>query len=223
MTLVEAAVDTLDSIAVAERAGVGRIELCAALSEGGITPSSGFIAAAVARRLPVIAIIRPRGGGFVYSPEEIEVMLSDIEVALSLGARGVAVGALLPTGEIDIAAVRALVAAADGVPVTFHRAFDSTPNLSIALDQLTDLGVKRVLTSGGASTALEGAKAIAGLVDRAAGRITVMAGGRIREHNVREIVERTGVAEVHARALDEVRMRAIVDRARDDHVVTDTQ
>lgn len=214
MALVEAAVDTLDSIAVAERAGVGRIELCAALSEGGVTPSTGFIAAAVARRLPVVAIIRPRAGNFVYPRAEIDVMLSDIEAAGSLGAQGVAVGALKQTGEIDLDAMRRMVAAAGSLPVTFHRAFDSTPDLPIALDQLIGLGVTRVLTSGGAPTALEGANAIAHLVDRAAGRITVMAGGRIREDNVREVVTRTGVAEVHARALNEVRMRALVETAQ---------
>jgi len=215
MTLVEAAVDTLEAIGVAERVGVGRIELCAALSEGGVTPSWGFIAAATARSLPVIAIIRPRGGNFVYSRHELEVMRRDIEIALSLGAQGVATGALREDREIDRAAVKALVAAAGSAPVTFHRAFDSAPDVSVALDQLIDLGVARVLTSGGAPSALEGAAAIERLVEQAAGRITVMAGGKIRDGNVREVIARTGVTEVHARALDEAPMRALVSRARE--------
>lgn len=215
MPLVEAAVDTLDAITVAERTGVERIELCAALSEGGVTPSWGFIAAATARRLPVVAIIRPRGGAFVYSPQEIDIMRRDIELALSLGVQGIATGALHDNGEIDVPVVEDLVAAAAGAPVTFHRAFDSTPDLPMALDQLIELGVARVLTSGGAASALEGVATIGQLVEQAKGRIAVMAGGKIREDNVREIVRRTGVTEVHARALDDVRMRALVNRARE--------
>lgn len=214
MPLVEAAVDTLDAISVAERAGVERIELCAALSEGGVTPSWGFIAVAAARPLPVVPIIRPRGGSFVYSRQEIDIMRRDITVAVSLGARGIATGALRENGEIDLTAVKGLVAAADGAPVTFHRAFDSTPDLSVALDQLIELGVARVLTSGGAVTALEGVETIAGLVEQSRGRISVMAGGKIREDNVAEIIARTGVTEVHARALDETRMRALASGAR---------
>ncbi|HET7615211.1 MAG TPA: copper homeostasis protein CutC [Gemmatimonadaceae bacterium] len=214
MSLVEAAVDTIDAIGIAERAGVERIELCAALSEGGVTPSWGFIAAATARPLPVVPIIRPRGGNFVYSRHELDIMRRDIAVALSLGARGIAAGALRENGEIDGAAVEDLVTAADGAPVTFHRAFDSTPDLSVALDQLIALGVARILTSGGAPSALEGVATIARLVEQARGRISVMAGGKIREDNVAEIIARTGVTEVHARALDEPRMRALASRAR---------
>lgn len=214
MSLVEAAVDTIDAIGIAERAGVERIELCAALSEGGVTPSWGFIAAATARPLPVVPIIRPRGGNFVYSRHELDIMRRDIAVALSLGARGIAAGALRENGEIDGAAVRDLVAAADNVPVTFHRAFDSAPDLSDALDQLIELGVARVLTSGGAATALEGVETLGRLVEQARGRISVMAGGKIRENNVAEVIARAGVTEVHARALDEARMRALASRAR---------
>ena len=214
MALVEAAVDTLDAIGVAERAGVERIELCAALSEGGVTPSSGFIAAAAARPLPVVPIIRPRGGNFVYSRPEIEIMRRDIEVALSLGARGIATGALSENGEIDLRAVKDLVAAAGAAPLTFHRAFDSVRDSAAALEQLIDLGVARVLTSGGAPTALDGAAKVAGLVERAAGRITIIAAGKIREDNVREVIRRTGVSEVHARALEEAPMRALVSHAR---------
>lgn len=214
MTLIEAAVDTLDAIMIADRAGVDRIELCAALSEGGITPSSGFIAVAVTHRMPVVTIIRPRGGDFVYSRQEIDIMRRDIERALSLGAQGVATGALRKNAEIDVEATRRLVAAAAGAPVTFHRAFDSVTDSSAALEQLIELGIARVLTSGDSATAIEGATTIARLVAQAAGRITVMAGGKIRDDNVREVIRGTGVAEVHARALDEGRMRALVSEAR---------
>jgi copper homeostasis protein len=214
MTLVEAAVDTLDAIELAERAGVDRIELCAALSEGGVTPSSGFIAAATARPVPVVAMVRPRGGDFVYSRREIDLMRHDIELALAMGVQGIATGALRANGEIDLTAVKHLVAAAGGAPVTFHRAFDSVRDSSTALDQLIELGMARVLTSGGASTAVKGAATIARFVEQAAGRITVIAAGKIREDNVGEVIRRTRAAEVHARALEEGPMRALVGQAK---------
>ena len=132
-------------------------------------------------------------------------MRHDIELARQQGARGIVTGVLDEDGGIDVATTRELVAAATGLPVTFHRAFDYTSNLSRGLEKLIDAGVSRVLTSGGAATALEGADAIARLVDQARGRIAVMAGGGIREHNVREVIARTGVNEVHARISSVVR------------------
>jgi copper homeostasis protein len=200
LTLVEAAVDTLQSALIAERAGARRIELCASLSDGGTTPSAGLIIAVVERvSIPVFVLIRARGGGFAYSKDDIEVMRRDVEVARRGGAHGVVIGALNPDGRVDVPNTRDLVRTANGLPVTFHRAFDLTPDLSDALEQLIEAGVSRVLTSGGTATALEGTDAIARLVDQARGRITVMAGGGVRESNVREIIGRTGVSEVHAR------------------------
>ena len=198
MPLVEAAVETLHSALAAERAGAGRIELCASLSHGGTTPSAGLIAAVVERvRIPVFVLIRPRGGGFVYSDEEIGVMLRDIKLASTLGIDGIVIGVLTPENLVDAGHTRALIEAAEGLPVTFHRAFDLTRNLPEALEQLIEAGVSRILTSGGAATALAGAGAIAALVDQARARIVVMPGGGIREHNVRELIARTGVSEVH--------------------------
>ncbi len=156
-------------------------------------------------RIPVFALIRPRGGAFTYSDSDIDVMRHDIDVARHHGARGIATGALAEDGTIDLSTMSELVAAATGLRVTFHRAFDYTGNLSEGLEQLIDAGVSTVLTSGGAATALEGADAIARLVDQARGRIAVMAGGGIREHNVREVIGRTGVNEVHARISSVVR------------------
>jgi copper homeostasis protein len=200
LTLVEAAVDTLQSALIAERAGARRIELCASLSDGGTTPSAGLISAVVERvSIPVFVLIRPRGGGFAYSKDDITVMRRDVEVARRGGAHGVVIGALDPDGRVDVPNMRELVRAANGLPAAFHRAFDLTPDLSDALERLIEAGVSRVLTSGAAATALEGADAIARLVDQARGRITVMAGGGVRESNVREIIGRTGVSEVHAR------------------------
>ena len=200
MPLVEAAVDTLESALSAERSGAGRIELCAALHDAGTTPSAGLIAACAKRcRIPAFVLIRPRGGSFVYTDADIEIMVRDIEVAKSLGAAGVVIGALEAGGGVAVAQTRKLVKTAAGLPVTFHRAFDFTPNLAEALDELVAAGVSRVLTSGGANTALEGAARISALVKQAGSRIGIIAAGGVRESNVREIITLTGVAEVHAR------------------------
>ena len=200
MTLVEAAVDTLQSAIIAERAGAGRVELCANLNDGGTTPSAGLIGAVKARvRVPVSVLIRPRGGRFVYSNAEMEVMRRDVRVARAEGADGIVIGGLDTSGLVDVAMIGELTGTAQGLPVSFHRAFDATTDLAQALEMLIGAGVGRVLTSGGAATAVEGATTIARLVDQARGRITVMAGGGIRENNVREIITTTGVSEVHAR------------------------
>jgi copper homeostasis protein len=200
LALVEAAVDTLESALSAERARAGRIELCASLNDGGTTPSAGLIAAVAKRcQIPVFVLVRPRGGNFGYSPAEIEIMLRDVELAKSMGAAGIVTGAIDSNQKIDAATTRKLVSAAKDLPVTFHRAFDFTLNLSEALDELIDAGVARVLTSGAANTALEGAPRISALVKQARGRITIVAGGGIRENSVREVISLTGVDEVHAR------------------------
>lgn len=150
-------------------------------------------------RIPVFVLIRPRGGGFVYSDMEVEVMTRDVGVARDEGADGIVIGALDANGLVDVAVTAELIAGAGRTPVSFHRAYDFTTSPAQALETLIDAGVSRVLTSGGAATALEGADAIARLVDQARGRITVMAGGGVREHNVRDVIARTGVSEVHAR------------------------
>lgn len=215
MIVVEAAVETLQSALAAERAGADRIELCANLDDGGTTPSADMIAAVVAQtQLPVFVLIRPRGGGFVYSDDEIDAMARDIELAGRMGIAGIVTGALKSRGCVDVERTRTLLKAAAGLPVTFHRAIDSTVNLPDALEQLIDAGASRVLTSGGAATALEGADAIAALVAQAHERIAIVAGGGIREHNVRDVLARTGVGEVHARLVDEVRMRNLIDVVR---------
>ncbi len=200
MPLVEAAVDTLDSALSAERAGAGRIELCASLSDAGTTPSAGLIGATAERcRIPIFVLIRPRGGSFVYSDAEIEIMRRDITLAKLQGAHGIVTGALDTDATIDAKNLRILVSAAKELPVTFHRSFDYTTNPAEALEELIDAGVARVLTSGGANTALEGASRIAALVRQARGRIVIVAGGGIRESNAREVITLTGVDEVHAR------------------------
>jgi copper homeostasis protein len=198
--LIEACVETVASAIAAERGGARRLKLCAAIGDAGTTPSTGMITAVKANvRIPVIVIIRPRGGGFVYSDIEMDVMRRDIEGARASGADGVAIGVLTRDSRIDATQTRELVRVASGMPVTFHRAFDMTVNLEASLDALIDAAVTRLLTSGGATSALEGAGTIAALRKRAAGRLEIMAGGGIREANVAEVVRQSGVSEVHVR------------------------
>ena len=149
--------------------------------------------------IPVFVMIRPRGGGFVYSEAERDVMRRDVVAARELGADGVVIGGLRPDGTVDLALVRSLIEAARGLPVTFHRAFDFTPSLAESLDSLADAGVQRVLSAGGASTAVDGVRALAELVRQAGSRLVVMAGGGVREENVRTLVSVSGVREVHVR------------------------
>jgi copper homeostasis protein len=215
LILIEAAVGTLEAAFAAERVGPDRIELCVNLNEGGTTPSTALIAAVIdATRLPLFVLIRPRAGDFVYGDDEINLMIRDVDTAANIGIAGIVTGALTSDGRVDVERTRALVKAAAGLPVTFHRAFDFAINMPDALEQLIDLGVTRVLTSGGAPTALEGAEVIAALVDQAGGRISVVAGGGIREHNVSDVIRRTGVREVHARLVNERGMRDLIDLIR---------
>lgn len=200
LILVEACVDSVASSVAAERGGARRLELCDALFDGGTTPSAGMIAACKAAvSIPVFVMIRSRGGGFVYSDAERDVMRRDVVAARELGADGVVIGGLHPDGTLDLALVRLLRDTARDLPVTFHRAFDLAPDLSAALESLADAGVERVLTAGGAATAPEGATTLADLVRQAGSRLSVMAGGGVREENVGSLVSVSGVREVHVR------------------------
>ena len=215
MTLVEAAVETLDSALAAERAGADRIELCDNLGEGGTTPDGELVAAIVEGiRLPVFVLIRPRAGDFFYSESEFDVMMRDIELTRTMGIAGIVTGVLDAEGRLDVKQTRSLVKAAGGLPVTFHRAIDAAADLPAALDDAIEAGVSRVLTSGGAHRAQEGMDVIAALVKQSRERVSIIAGGGIREHNVREVVARTGVHEVHGRLIDEAQMRGLVNAVR---------
>jgi copper homeostasis protein len=207
VTLVEICVDDLDGVSAAERAGADRVELCASLGDGGITPSIGTVGVALrtATRIGVNVLIRQRPGDFVYSGAEVDAMVDDIRAIRALpNPAGVplafVIGALRADGTIDVLSTARMLDAAGDAPVTFHKAFDQTPDLLAALDELTVLGVKRVLTSGGAATALDGSELLAELVVRAGDAITILAGGGVRAANVAELVRRTGVTEVHLRA-----------------------
>ncbi len=209
--LIEAAVESLDDALAAVDGGADRLELCANLDDGGTTPSESLIADVVARvAVPVFVMIRPRGGSFVYSTAELEAMRRDIDRARELDVDGFVFGVLNGSNRIDTIRTQSLVDAAADCPVTFHRAFDRVADQHDALETLIDLGVTRVLTSGGAPDALAGATALRDLVDLADGRITILAGGGVRFQNVEEIVDESGVIEVHARCgFESDRIRAI--------------
>jgi len=198
--LVEACVDSVASALAAEAGGAGRIELCDNLVEGGTTPSAATIAVACERlTIPVFVIVRPRGGDFLYSDLELEIMRRDILQAKALGAQGVVLGVLRADGTVDVARARPLVAAARPLAVTHHRAFDVTPDPAEALEAIIELGADRVLTSGQAPTAPEGIEVIAAAVRQAAGRIGILPGAGIDVSNARRLVEATGVREIHVR------------------------
>ena len=198
--LLEACVDTLESAVHAEEGGADRVELCTDLADAGTTPSHATLRLALERvHVPVFPLIRPRGGGFVYSDADVAVMRADLRHARDLGAAGAVVGALNLAGEIAADIVALLREDAPDMELTFHRAFDATTNASRSLETLIRLGVRRVLTSGQRATAWEGREALTALQRQAAGRITILAAGGITAANVAALVGATGVTEIHVR------------------------
>ena len=194
----EVCVNSVASAIAAARGGAARIELCSALSEGGITPSAGLIdAVREVVNIDVFVIMRPRGGDFVYSHEELAVMRKDIVEAKGRKVNGIVLGVLTKEAVVDIAATSALIDLARPLSVTFHRAFDVCPNSDRALQDVIACGADRILTSGGEADALCGAAGIAHLKAIAGEQIGIMAGGGIRSSNVRTVILNTGVREVH--------------------------
>lgn len=201
----EICIDSVAGAIAAEKAGAHRVELCAALFEGGLTPTLGTVRAALAAvsSIKVNVIVRPRGGDFIFDEHEVAAMEHDVALIREAGADGVVIGALTPAGTIDRPVVDRLLAAAGGLPVTFHRAFDMAADPFAALEELVELGVDRVLTSGQDVSVLEGAPLIAELVRRAGDRIIVMPGGGVTDRNVARVVAATGAREIHFAALSE--------------------
>jgi copper homeostasis protein len=202
---LEVCIDRIDSAFAAKAGGADRIEVCGALRVGGITPSVGLIEQCVAiGGINVVVMIRPHGGGFCYEAADVQTMIGDIRQAKQLGVQGVVLGALRPDGQVDPELCRRFCDEAHPLQVTFHRAFDLTPDPQAALDCLIELGIDRVLTSGQAETGKKGAALIRVLVDQAGTAIFIMAGGGIQPENVAALVRETGVQEVHASASEPV-------------------
>lgn len=196
--LIEACVDSVESAVAAAKGGAARVELCCALLEGGLTPSEGAIGLAREKlAIGLNVIIRPRGGDFLYSDVEHEVMLRDVDAAKRLGADGIVLGVLTAEGEVDVARTRDLVEEARPLSVTFHRAFDMSRDPYAALETLVGLGVDRILTSGQEESAIAGLELLRDLVLRADDRIVIMPAGNIHEKNVEKIAKGTGARELH--------------------------
>ena len=194
----ELCAETIGACLAARDGGADRIELCSGLSEGGLTPSHGLMRAAIEHSgLPVHVLVRPRGGDFLYSASEIAIMHYDIAHAKALGANGVVLGVLSADGSIDTSCTRTLVEWAHPMKVTFHRAFDATPSLESALEEVIATGCDRVLTSGGQRNVVAGAPFLAALVLQARGRIDVAVGGGLRVQNAASLSRLTGATHFH--------------------------
>lgn len=205
MMRVEICVDSVESALAAERGGADRVELCDNLFEGGTTPSAGCVRVARQRlQLGLQVMIRPRGGDFLYSATELEVMREDVRMAKELGADGVVFGLLTAAGEIDEARTAELMALARPMNVTFHRAFDVCRDAAAGLEALIRLGVDRVLTSGQESSCVEGMELLSSLQRQAGDRIILLAGGGLTPRNIGRVVAATGVTEVHLSARSSV-------------------
>ncbi|CAG09357.1 unnamed protein product, partial [Tetraodon nigroviridis] len=224
--LMEVCVDSVESAVNAERGGAGRLELCSSLTEGGLTPSLGLLQVVKEYvKIPVYVMVRPRGGDFLYSDQEVQVMRKDIELMKRHGADGLVLGALTEDGRVDAELCMELLGAARPLPVTFHRAFDMAHDPVVTLETLVSLGFQRVLTSGCDTSALEGLPVIKRLVDQAKERILIMpgesefpfytyylifvclldvllliSGGGITERNLLRILEGSGAQEFHCSA-----------------------
>jgi copper homeostasis protein len=193
---IEICVDSPAGLAAAVAARPDRIELCAALALDGLTPGPGLVRMAAGAGVPVMAMIRPRAGDFVFGAEDRTAALADIEHIRSTGLAGVVLGASLPDGRLDLTTLGAFIAESAGLDLTLHRAFDVTPDPFDALEEAVDLGFSRILTSGQARTAPEGAELLARLVEAARGRIAIMAGAGIRAAQAHALAA-TGVPALH--------------------------
>lgn len=198
MSLLEVCVDDVAGLHAAVEGGADRIELCSSLDLGGLTPSAGLMAEASRLPVPVMALIRPRSGGFVYDAAEERVMRHDIERAAELGLAGVALGALTLDHRLDLPMLERLARHAQGRQLTLHRAFDLLRDQAEGLEQAITLGFDRILTSGGAAMAPAGMTQLAALVRQSRGRIRILAGSGITADNVDALLHSTCVHEVHA-------------------------
>ncbi|MBR3775248.1 MAG: copper homeostasis protein CutC [Alistipes sp.] len=202
MRIIEVCCSSLSEAREAEAGGARRIELCSAITCGGVTPSHGTITAIVQAGLniDINVLIRPREGGFCYTADEVDTMCRDIEFCRQMGVHGVVIGALTAEGDIDIEACQRMIEAAGDLSVTFHRAFDVCRDPSKALEQIISLGCDRLLSSGQMPSAEQGAELLAELVRQAAGRIIIMPGAGIKPQNIALIEQKTAAMEFHSTA-----------------------
>ena len=196
--LLEVCVDDIAGLEAAVEGGADRIELCSALSAGGLTPSAGLMGRAADMDVPVYAMIRPRTGDFIYTPAELDVMARDIEAARAAGLEGVVFGANLPDGRLDKAALSFLCERAGDMPKTLHRAFDLVSDIEEAVEIAVRLGFERILTSGGQKTAAGGIEGLQRTFTAAAGRIAVMPGSGINTETVAALLDAAPFREIHA-------------------------
>jgi copper homeostasis protein len=198
LIVFELCAETMEACRAAQEGGADRIELCAALEMDGLTPSHALIEQAVSYcRIPVHVMVRPHAESFHYDASAFSTMCEEIQYVRSVGAAGVVLGVLLANGAVDIERTRALVELAQPLEVTFHRAFDATPDLEQALEDVIAAGCHRVLTSGGAADVVAGSAMLARLVECAADRIAVAVGGGLRLHNARQVCRRTRARHFH--------------------------
>ena len=199
----EACCPSAEAAGIAAKNGASRVELCESLEIGGVTPSQKMMEQVLKENpgLCVNVLVRPRGGDFIFSEDEIQTMLKDIRLCKSLGVNGVVIGALRPDGGVDMACMRKLIEEARPLSITFHRAFDECSDVRDCLEDVIALGCDRLLTSGHEKNALEGRFTIAELVKQAAGRIIIMAGCGVRPSNINIIAESTKAEEYHSSTL----------------------
>lgn len=198
----EACVESLIDALEAEKRGADRIELCDNLSQGGTTPSYGTIKVALSTlKIPVFPIIRPRGGDFYYTPAEIEVIKEDIKVCKSLGAKGVVLGLLTKDKKIDFKVLSQLVELAKPMEVTFHKAIDELEDPTLVIDELINIGVKRILSSGTKPTALEGKDMLNKMIEKAGDRLTIVVAGKVTKEILPEVSNLIPAKEYHGKVI----------------------
>jgi copper homeostasis protein len=206
--LLEICVESVSLAVAAERGGADRVEFCSDLSCGGVTADATLMRAVRQQvRIPIYVMIRPRPGDFCYSEREFETMKRDIALAKEIGFSGIVLGVLDPSRHVDCVRTLALVELANPLRVTFHRAFDQSPDPTAALEAVIETGAKRILTSGGAANSVDGLISLASLVELAGNRIVIMPGGGVRPENVESILRTTGAREIHT-SLDGTRSKS---------------
>jgi len=195
---LEVAVDSLERATAAERAGAHRLELCAHLDEGGLTPVIELIRQVrAAVRIPIHVMVRPRPGDFVYSATDFAAMKASIKTIAAENVEGIVTGVLLPGGSVDVQRTQELVVRASPMRVTFHRAFDVTKDLAAGLEDIVLAGAHHILTSGGAADAQTGASVLRSLIEQAGKRITILPGAGLHPGNIAEVARATGARELH--------------------------